>query len=343
MALLPTLLTPFAWLYGIGISIRNLMYDLGLMPVFRSSVPVISVGNITTGGTGKTPFVQYLVRRYMDKGIRPCVISRGYKRLTRGMQVVSDGVSISGNALTAGDEPYQIAKNFPGAMVVVAEKRAVAADFVIKHHKPQLLILDDGFQHRSMGRDIDVVMVDGTRELTGIPLLPAGRRREHLSSLRRADVLIRSHIEKSEGPVPDAHTVEMRYKVKRFRSLAMEKSYSVDQMRGKRCVVFSGIGNPENLLSTLRDIEIEILAFHEYPDHYIYREKDLNAIRQSLETTKGDFVVTTEKDAVRLESIRVPPAFPLQLSLCLVIEAVIVQGEDALSQILYEKIDQFIR
>ncbi len=342
MALLPTLLIPFSWLYGIGISLRNMMYDVGLMPVFRSPIPVISVGNITAGGTGKTPFVEYLVKRYMEKGIRPCVISRGYKRLTRGMQVVSDGVNISGSALSSGDEPYQIAKKFPGAVIVVAEKRAIAADFAMKRYKPQLFILDDGFQHRSMGRDVNVVIIDGTQELTDIPLLPAGRRREPISSLRRADVLIRSRAEKNEAWMPDERRVEMRYKVNRFRSLTTDKSYSVDQMRGKRCVIFSGIGNPKSLLSTLRDIEIEILAFHEYPDHHLYREKDLNTIRQSLETTKGDFVVTTEKDAVRLESLRVPPAFPLQLSLCLVIEAVIVQGEDALSQILHEKIDQFI-
>jgi tetraacyldisaccharide 4'-kinase len=341
--MLRILLIPFSWLYGIGISLRNLLYDIGLMPVFRSPVPVISVGNITVGGTGKTPFVEYLVRRYLEKGIKPCVISRGYKRLTRGMQVVSDGVNINGTALSAGDEPYQIAKKFSGAMVVVAEKRAVAADFVIKQYKPQLFILDDGFQHRSMGRDIDIVMIDGTRKLTEIHLLPAGRRRDHISSLRRADVLINTHADKNEALPFDANKIEMRYKVNRFHSLATDKSYSLEQMRGKRCVVFSGIGNPESLNSTLKEAGIEILASHEYPDHYTYREKDLDVIQRSMETTKGDFVVTTEKDAIRLESLELPPSFPIQLCLSLIIEAVIVRGEDVLSQILNEKIDQIIK
>lgn len=342
MMLSRTLITPFSWLYGVGIFFRNLMYDTGIMRVFRSPVPVISVGNITAGGTGKTPFVEYLVNRYIAKGYRPCVLSRGYKRLTRGMQVVSDGLKISGDALTSGDEPVQIAKKFPGAMVVVAEKRAAAADFILKRYKPELFILDDGFQHRSMGRDLDIVIIDGTRELDKIPLLPAGLRREHISALKRADLLIRSHAEKNEALAPEIPKIDMRYEVKIFRSLAADNSYTPGQMQGKRCVVFAGIGNPESLMSTLKAINIEIMAFHKYPDHYAYTENDLGTIRRSMETTKGDFIVTTEKDAVRLESLRLPPAFPMKLFLCVIIEAVIVRGEEVLSRILNERIDRQI-
>jgi tetraacyldisaccharide 4'-kinase len=342
MVIFQILLKPISWIYGIVVYIRNIVYDFGIIPVYHPPIPVISVGNITAGGTGKTPFVEYLVKRYISKGSRTCVISRGYKRLTRGMQVVSDGYSIRGNAISVGDEPYQIAKKFTSAIIVVSEKRAVAADYVLKEFKPQLFILDDGFQHRSIARNIDIVMIDGTCELNDIPLIPAGRRREQLSSLRRADLLIRSGGGKNHMSLTDSCNVEMRYKVKEFRSIKGDKIYSVDQMRGKKCVVFAGIGNPASLLSTLKENEIEVVQFHKFPDHHIYTEKEMGTMCQSLETARGDFIVTTEKDIVRLESLALKPGFPTQFFLFLIIECQIVRGEEALLKILNEKVDQFI-
>ena len=339
-------LTPVSWLYGLIIYIRNLLFDCGILKIYRASAPVISVGNITMGGTGKTPFVEYLLRYYENKGIKLCVISRGYKRLTEGMQVVSDGLNINGNALTVGDEPYQIAKKFPRVMVVVSEKRSVAAEYMTKYYKPDLFILDDGFQHRSMGRNLDVVVIDGQINLSKIQLLPAGPAREFKSALRRADLIVRSHTDQNIDPVVNNYShekvIDRRYKLPRFLALLHEKILERDAVKKKRCIAIAGIGNPDRFMQTLRDIKINVVEFRKYRDHYIYKKNDLEEIHKIMETTKSDYIVTTEKDAMRLQSVELPPDFPSNSIIYAIIEAIFVKGEKFLLNILNEKIDRLI-
>ncbi|MBM2840054.1 MAG: tetraacyldisaccharide 4'-kinase, partial [Bacteroidetes bacterium] len=183
------LLIPFSWLYGFIIYCRNKAFDWKLLDSVEVGVPVISVGNLTMGGTGKTPLVEYIVKLCLAKGRKVAVVSRGYKRESGGVVVVSDGKSLLANAAQAGDEPVQIAKKFPGAIVIVGERRVDAARMAIDEFGVNAIVLDDGFQHRFLRRDLDILVLDARKDLSRIPMIPAGERREPLASIKRANVV----------------------------------------------------------------------------------------------------------------------------------------------------------
>lgn len=189
MNIVQLMLLPFSWLYGLTMILRNWCFEVGVFHVEQVSVPVISVGNMTAGGTGKTPMVEYLIRFYLKAGNKVAVLSRGYQRDTNGTQIVSDGSNLEMTAEESGDEPYQIARKFPNVMVIVDEKRSRAAQIAINRFQPDVILLDDGFQHRGIERQLDIVMIDGRKALDRISLLPVGLRREPLSGLQRANLM----------------------------------------------------------------------------------------------------------------------------------------------------------
>ena len=190
MSLLKILLYPFSILYGFIIVIRNLFFDIGIFKTRKVNVPVISIGNITAGGTGKTPIVEYLTQYFLEQNHKVAVISRGYKRKTKGTVVVSDGKLLIYNASECGDEPLQIASKFPEAIIIVDENRYRAAKLAEEKFKCDIILMDDGFQHRNLHRDFDVVVIDVTKPPNKEGLLPSGFKREPLSSLKRADAII---------------------------------------------------------------------------------------------------------------------------------------------------------
>jgi len=155
-------------------------------------VPVVSVGNITTGGTGKTPVVEWIVRHFLNQNLKVAVVSRGYRRTSRGTVVVSDGRSVLAAPDIGGDEAFQIARKFPAAIVVVDERRIRGARVALTNFGAKVVVLDDGFQHRSLHRTLDIVMVDAVPGLRRIRMLPAGLRREPVASLKRATIVVLS-------------------------------------------------------------------------------------------------------------------------------------------------------
>ncbi len=235
------LLVPFSRVYGAIVAARNFFYDRGLFTITAVGTPVISVGNITAGGTGKTPLVEYIVRTILDSGARPAVLSRGYRRTTTGTVTVSDGVKVLADADRAGDEPAQIARKFPGCVVVVDEDRVRGARFLESAFHPDVIVLDDGFQHRALRRDLDIVVVaDGAG---GSGLLPSGDGREPESSLRRADIVVKnmragSGLHGTGGTTGAGGTtglgattgVRMRYELKRFASVESGKDVGRDEL-----------------------------------------------------------------------------------------------------------------
>ena len=190
MDIVRTVALPFSWLYGAVISLRNLFYDTGIFRIEEIDVPIISVGNLSTGGTGKTPFVEFLLRYLLGKDKIVAVLSRGYGRKTRGTVVIDQSTLAHCTAESVGDEPYQIARKFPGAIVIVDESRVRGARIAKEKYRVDAIILDDGFQHRALKRNLDIVMIDGKNPITEMAMLPAGLRREPLVALRRADLLI---------------------------------------------------------------------------------------------------------------------------------------------------------
>jgi tetraacyldisaccharide 4'-kinase len=341
--LLQIILVPLSWLYALVLYVRNIGYDLHFFHVERVSVPVISVGNITAGGTGKTPFVEYLLGYLLKKNKKVAVISRGYKRSTSGTVIVSDGGKLYADACTSGDEPYQVARKYPKVVVIVDERRVRAAKLAIQKFGVDVILLDDGFQHRALGRDVDIVLVDVKQSLRGTLMLPAGLRRESLSSMRRADVLAFTHVSDSRmrpeelNQHTSAKTIKVNFIPKLLFQVYGTSHSALNGVNGKSCVAFCGIGQPEYFRTTLSNLGLKVVDFHFFSDHHFYTIFDLKKIQKSFENFKAQIIVTTEKDAVRLLSIELPVLLS-NFMYYVEIGAQIIEGENLLHRLIDTKL-----
>ncbi len=291
--------------------LRNAAYDAQILRSTTPGVPVVSVGNLTAGGTGKTPIVGWMVRYLLSQGVRPAIISRGYGRVSRGVRVVSDGASLLLTAAEGGDEPVQLAQTFPSVPVVVGERRVDAAAVALERFHPDVLMLDDAFQHRAIGRHLNVLVVDAGADLTREPLLPAGRRREQLSGIRRASLIVLSQTGGSLGTVPWEHRLRRWYDgeiVYCARQVASFRSGSGSMLdsgayKGKRCLLLSGIGKPAQFEDDIRGLGLDISSHLRYADHYRYGRQDVETIVNATARERAEVLLTTEKDMVRLQAV----------------------------------------
>ena len=274
-------MNPLSWIYATGVRARNSLYDHGTLPARRLQGPVISVGNLCVGGTGKTPFVIHLGELLQARGIKFDVISRGYGRRTRGVALVDPG----GSARDFGDEPLLIARRL-GIAVIVGEDRYQAGVFAERKFGPQLHILDDGFQHRALARDFDIVLVtaDDARDR----LLPVGRLREPVGSLQRADAVV---LTGTAAASDFSFTGKLVWRTRRT---------IVPQAVPPRPLAFCGIARPRIFFLQLRFAGIEPAAEAVYRDHHIYTEKDVRELLQARQQSEAGGFVTTEKDAINL-------------------------------------------
>jgi tetraacyldisaccharide 4'-kinase len=274
---------PLSAAYGGVVGLRNALYDRRLLRSRRLRGPVISVGNLSIGGSGKTPFVILLGDLLKARGIEFDVLSRGYGRDSRGVGLVDPG----GSPRDFGDEPLLIARRLQ-VPVVVGERRHAAGEFAESKFGPRFHLLDDGFQHRGLARDFDIVLV--TPEDARDRLLPAGRLREPLSALKRADAVVLA-----SGASAETFAIAGKTVWKLRRGLAMQ-NVSVPE----RPVVFCGIARPQNFMLQLRTAGIEPVAEAFFRDHHSYTEKDVRDLLQLRERGEAGGFVTTEKDAVNL-------------------------------------------
>jgi tetraacyldisaccharide 4'-kinase len=338
-------LLPFSYIYGAGVALRNLLFDIGVLQAHRAGVPVVSIGNISVGGVGKTPFVELIARMLMQRGRKVAILSRGYKRKSAGTVVVSNGQILCAEADTAGDEPAQMAAKLGGAVVVVDEQRARAARYAEGRFGVDTIVLDDAFQHRYLHRDLNIVIVSADEIRKGDRLLPAGNRREPLRALSRADLIVVSQTEdentlraaedslraRFEKPV-----LAVRTRVSAFKNAHSGFSVDLKSLRGKKVVAFSGIGNPDAFGTTLTSMGLEIKKHFKFPDHHRFGSEDLKELEQALRGAGVEFLVTTEKDFTRLKgSVSDDRAFTERNPLFYVeIELEIIHGEDRLRHAL---------
>lgn len=298
--------------YGAVIRIRHILFDMGVLHSQEFDIPVICVGNITVGGTGKTPAVEMLVEHFSQKS-RVAVLSRGYGRATKGYREVQ----VDDSYRTVGDEPLQIKRKFPDVPVVVCEKRALGISRILERHPDtEIVIMDDGFQHRYVKPFINIVMVDATRPVEQDHLLPYGQLRDTVSSLARAHYFLVTKCAADMTPL-DARIfrkvlVQMPYQSVYFTrvSSCMAKPAFGDTdarcPRGSRVIAMSGIGNNESFIAGLRQ-RYDVVATLEFEDHHSYRVGDLKRMRQLLQKHPGAVIMTTEKDAVKFShSNKVP-------------------------------------
>ena len=269
-------------LFGLGVQARNALYDHGTLRARRLQGPVISIGNLSVGGSGKTPFVILLGELLKARGLKFDILSRGYGRQTRGVALVDPG----GSARDFGDEPLLIVRRLQ-VPLIVGEDRYVAGVFAEANFGPQLHLLDDGFQHRALARDFDIVLVtpDDARDR----LLPTGRLREPLSSLRRADAVVLT-----SGASAENFPVNGKL-VWRVRRSILAKNVP------PRPLAFCGIARPQSFLLQLRTAGIEPVAEAIYRDHHTYTEHDIRQLLELRNKSEAGGFVTTEKDIINLD------------------------------------------
>ncbi len=325
------MLTPIGWLYGKIADVRNSLYDRGTFPSHDLGARTISIGNITTGGTGKTPLVARVAEILAGEGEKVCILTRGYGREDpRTRVLVSDGKSVIVGARTGGDEPVELAQKLIGKAVVVADAdRVAAAAWAIEKYGVTAFILDDGFQHRRARRDLDIVCIDATDPFGNELVLPAGRLREPLHNLARADAIVitRSNLVDDTDAIAasvrrwnvEAPLFASRNELRGITILnggrtavewsSLRASGSADD--GVRILAFCGLGNPEAFFTELRRAlqqagmhgEFDLAELKEFPDHHRYSQSDITTLEQHARDTNVHALLTTAKDAVKLESL----------------------------------------
>ena len=311
------LLSPIASLYGAAVRLRRWAYAAGVLQTSRLRAPVISVGNLTMGGTGKTPTTIALGKRLLEAGHRVAVLSRGYKgKHNGGPLLVSDGQRIHATATEAGDEALVIARNLPRALVAVAAKRAQAGAWLEKNYDVDVYLLDDGFQHLQLHRDLNLLLVDVTNPFGG-GLPPQGRLREPVDAIRRADAVILSRTEagqRYEELIDLVHRYKpgipcffARQRLVGLSKVGEDSELPAETLRGLDAIAFAGIANSAQFLTTLKHAGIRIAQFVSFPDHHYYSAEDCQRLVRESEKLQLRSLITTEKDAVKLSSAKFAP------------------------------------
>lgn len=315
------LLAPMAFLYKLGVTFRHRLFDWGFLKSERFDIPIICIGNITVGGTGKTPMAEMLIS-YMSQRYRIALLSRGYGRRTKGYREVS----CTSHYREVGDEPLQIKLKFPDTLVVVCEKRADAIRRICAEHPEiDLIIMDDGFQHRYIEPKINVVMIDATRPVQHDKMLPAGSLRDLPSELYRAHYFVVTKCPEKMAPI-DRRILRkvlisiayQRVYYTRFESFIPQPLFPSEALaepipQGGKIIALSGIGNPEPFLEALRK-RYEVVAEMTLEDHHVYRVRDIRALGALLTLHPEAVIVTTEKDAVKLVNRE---KIPIEVRRCL--------------------------
>lgn len=294
---------PFVTLYGGWMKGRRTWYQHHPDRRYRAPVPVISVGNISTGGTGKTPLAMWLISHCLDQGFRPAYLSRGYGRRTRGYLRVNPAMS----SAETGDEALMVSRRFPDSLVAVCESRKTGMKRLMKEGNPDLIILDDAFQHLRACRDLDLVLLDATRMPDEDHLLPRGRLREPLFTLSVADMLLVNRVESVEAwralqlrLSPWAKPVlGTQVKAAWIQAPDGQKS-NMAQWQGQSVVLFSGLGNNASFHRVATDAGMVVVAHVCFGDHHVYRPRDERRIGDALRAFPTAKLLTTEKDKARL-------------------------------------------
>jgi len=291
--------------YALGARAKNALYDQGWKTAHRAEVPVVSVGNLTVGGTGKTPMVEFIARRFLARGHKVAILSRGY-RATEGLN----------------DEGRVLQSNLPEAVLLQNPDRVASAEIAVRDHGAEVLVLDDGFQHRRLARDLDVVMLDALEPFGFGHLLPRGLLREPIASLKRAGLVLLSRADL----IDDERKAEIRKTAERAagplvwaearhapRDLIDDhgRSEPLDALRQGPIVAFCGLGNPEGFRRTLEGLGATVIGFRSFPDHHAYSASDLDALMRWAEAEGASMALTTQKDWVKLRDLK-PGPVPLR-------------------------------
>jgi tetraacyldisaccharide 4'-kinase len=310
------LLAPLETTYRGLVAARAGLYRHGLLRARTLDCAVVSVGNLTVGGTGKTPAVELAVQTLADLGHRPAVVSRGYRRRSRGLQIVADTASIRLEPEEAGDEPFLLARRLPGVPVVVAASRHAAARLACERFGVTAVVLDDGLQHRTLAKNLEIVMVRASRPWGNGHLLPRGPLREPLSALRHADLVVAT-TGAAEEDLDAVRAAVARHApgvpVLAARATPVEcweargmRQRPLGDLAGQRLLAFAGIAAPRAFAATLDELRVEVAGWAPLADHHWYSQDELRRLDARAAQLGAAGLVTTEKDWVRLRTLSLP-------------------------------------
>lgn len=310
-------LTLCSYLYGLGMSCRTLLYRAGILKSHRIACKVVTVGNITVGGTGKTPTVCMLAQHFKQSGVRVAALCRGYRGSTTATpQIVSDGASVLASAEAAGDEAVMLSRKLPGIPVLAAADRVAAGALAVKRFAAQVAILDDGFQHLRLRRDADIVLVNATNPFGNGFLLPRGILRETPAALQRAHIVLLTKTNVSAAAVatlretirrynPGAPVFTAAYKVRGLRTALSGEDIPRAALAGRRVAALCSIGDPEGFIALIEGLHAVLIEKILFPDHHAYRHEDYRRIAEL--SRQVDSIITTEKDIAKINPDMVQP------------------------------------
>ena len=360
------LLIPLSWLYTASVQLRNILYTRGVFKARRLPCRVISVGNIVVGGTGKTPAVIVIAEHLQREGVRVAILLRGYKRRVREkVTIVSDGEKVCASPIESGDEADMMAKRLSGVPIIVGKCRYLTGQVALERFKVDVLLLDDGFQHRQLARDVDILTIPATHPF-GSPkkLLPAGTLREPPTALRRADLILLTHADTPnisahakkvvKGLAPNAPVLESIHQPTHLYPLAISSQQSaismkpslpteteirdpkaiptdIKELKGKRVLAVCGIGNPDAFAATLMRCSVASVELLAFPDHHVYTEADKQRIDTAFQAAAADLIVTTQKDEQKLARFVDNWKLPIVV---LAVALVITDGDEMLTDVL---------
>jgi len=312
--------SPLGKIYGAVINARNAFYDRGVFASHALGAKTISIGNITVGGTGKTPLVAFVAETLFQSGEKVCILTRGYGRKNpKERVVVTDGEKILADAKYAGDEPFELAEKLLGKAIIIADPDRVSAGLWAREKFGiTRFVLDDAFQHRKVKRDLDIVCVDATKPFGNKKVLPSGILREPLENLKRADAVVitrsnlaenlenlKSEISKySAAPIYISHN-----KFSNFTEINNQKTTQHSALSTRHSLAFCALGNPNNFFEQLRRENFNLTATEVFPDHHFYSPEDVEKIEKKASVTGAEILITTAKDAVKLKHLKI--SFPV--------------------------------
>lgn len=335
MILLRFLLSPVALFFQFGVAVRHILYDIGFLKTIKTQSRVFSVGNLTSGGTGKTPIVALLASWAQKKNIKSAIISRGYGVQIKGIKEVELSDDAAKNY---GDEPVEIKMRFPDMPVYVGPSKSKTAQFVDGSISPRLMIVDDGFQHRRLHRHLDIVLLDATAPRYHYLPLPMGLAREGFARLNKADVIAvtkynlatdfgRSWI-KARLP-KNTPIFYVDYFLENLTDMQTGKRVMLSDLIQKKVVLMAGLANHASFETLMRSEKMNVVEYFQFPDHHAYTNLDLKKIFDFVKSTNANCIVTTEKDAVKLSEF-----IPFQIPVLVAHLKIQVQNEKELYEIL---------
>jgi len=328
------LLLPFSAGFRLAVALRHAGYKSGLFKTRRLVRPVVSVGNLTVGGTGKTPLVACVAKLLRRRGWNPSILTRGYGRSSKAkMIVLPPGGDRPANALEIGDEPALLARMLPEVPLVICADRFRGGQAAEKLFPVDAHILDDGFQHLALARDVDMLVLDATRTLSDRYLLPAGRQREPLSALRRAQIVVLTRTDSADPqPLeelvrkvhPGAQIFRSRTELLGWTDALRGETFSMEAVRTQKVAAFCALGNPRGFFADLRRWGFNLVAEDAFPDHHVYTDQEIQHLMAGARQSGAAALLTTQKDAVKFS-----PDWRLQMPILVcAIETQILAFED---------------